>query len=127
MDRDGMVAAIQEKRGFATTLTSNIISALQNEQDELERAATLPWFLLSEDTSFTITPPVPAVATPLEVALPTGFICESDPQDGNLRFQQTTPGPQNFIEKMDYREAEEFYFGLRKVFWDGEDNRRIMF
>jgi len=119
MDRDTMVARIQEKLGFRTTLGPNIIAALQDEQDELERGATLPWFLLNEDQTFTITPPNPVVATPLEVSLPAGFICESDPEDGNLRYQQTVPGPQIFLEKLDYTEAEQFFFAQRKVFWDG--------
>ena len=121
MDRDTMVARIQEKLGFRSTLVSNIQGALQDEQDELERGATLPWFLLSEDTVFPITPAVPASATPREYTLPTGFISEADDQDGNLRFQITTPGPQTFIEKMDYREAEEFFFATRKVWWDGTE------
>src|SRR5260370_30151492 len=121
MDRDTMVAKIQEKLGFRTTLVSNIQGALQEEQEELERGATLAWFLLSEDTVFPITPAVPASATPKEFNLPTGFISEADDQDGNLRFQVTTPGPQTFIEKMDYREAEEFFFATRKVWWDGTE------
>lgn len=121
MDRDTMVARIQEKLGFRTTLVTNIQSALQDEQDELENGATLPWFLLAEDVSFPITPTVPATSTPKEFALPAGFISESDIQEGNLRFQQTTPGPQVFIEKMDYREAEQFFFSQRKVWWDGQE------
>jgi len=121
MDRDTMVARIQEKLGFRTTLVSNIQGALQDEQDELERGATLPWFLLQEDQTFTITPAVPATATPQQYNLPTGFISEADDQDGNLRLQIRTPGPQTFIEKMDYREAEEFFFATRKVWWDGTE------
>lgn len=120
MDRDTMVARIQEKLGFRTTLVSNIQSALQDEQEELERGATLPWFLLSEDTPFTLNPAAPPSATPVEVALPTGFICESDPEEGNLRFQQTVPGPQVFIDRLDYAEAEKFFFSQRLALWDGD-------
>jgi hypothetical protein len=116
-----MVAKIQEKLGFRTTLVSNIQGALQDEQDELERGATLPWFLLQEDQTFTITPASPAVATPQQYTLPAGFISEADDADGNLRLQIQTPGPQTFIEKMDYREAEEFFFASRKVWWDGTE------
>lgn len=119
MDRDTMVARIQEKLGFRQTLVSNIQSALQDEQDELERGATLPWFILQEDQTFTITPSSPVSATPQQYNLPTGFISEADDQDGNLRYQQTIPGPQIFVTKMDYREAEEFFFGQRKSYWDG--------
>lgn len=121
MDRDTMVARIQEKLGFRSTLVSNIVGALQDEQDELERGATLPWFLLNEDTPFTITPANPATATPREYALPSDFISEADDQDGNLRYQPIVPGPQTFIQKMDYREAEEFFFATRKVWWDGTE------
>lgn len=119
MDRDTMVARIQEKLGFRTTLVSVIQNALNDQQLELENAATLPWFLLQEDQTFTIRPASPPTSTPQEYALPTGFISESDPQDGNLRWQQTTPGSQIFLTKMDYTEAETFFFSERKSWWDG--------
>lgn len=119
MDRDGVVAFMQQKLGFRTQLTSACITALQIMQDQLERGATLPWWLLQEDTVFPITPAVPASSIPQQYNLPTGFIKEPDHQDGNLRLQLTAPGPQIFIEKMDYEQAEKFFFGLRQTWWDG--------
>jgi hypothetical protein len=118
MDRDTAVARIQEKLGFRSDLTTNIQNALQDAQDELERGQSLPWFLQNLDTTFTITPPSPAVATPLEVALPGGFIKEVDDQDGNLRYQESTPGPQVFIKKMDYKQAETYFFSRRLSYYE---------
>lgn len=118
MDRDTAVARIQEKTGFRSDRVAEITNALQEAQDELEKGQTLPWFLLQEDQIFTITPPVTPVATPLEVTLPSGFIKESDDQEGNLRWPQTTPGPSVFVQKMDLKEAETFFFAQRRVWWD---------
>ena len=118
MDRDSAVARIQEKTGFRSDRVTEITNALQDAQDELERGQTVPWFLLQEDQTFTITPPSPAVATPLEVTLPSGFIKESDDQEGNLRWQQSTPGPSVFVQKMDLKEAETFFFAPRLVWWN---------
>lgn len=120
MDRDTAVARMQEKFGFRTDLVTQCTNALQDMQDELERGQSLPWFLLQEDQTFTITPPVTPVATPLEVALPSGFIKESDDQDGNLRWQAQTPGPSVFVQKMDYKEAEQFFFSSRLVWWNDD-------
>ena len=119
MDRDTAVVRIQEKFGFRSDLVTTIQNALQDMQDELERGATLPEFLLQEDQTFTIVPPNPAVATPQEYALPTGFIKEADELDGGqLRFQQTAPGPSLYVEKMDLKEAELRFFSRTDVFWD---------
>jgi hypothetical protein len=118
MDRDTAVARIQEKLGFRSDLVTNIQNALQDAQDELERGQSLPWFLLQEDQAFNLVAPVPAVATPLQVALPSGFIKEADDQDGNLRYQQQTPGPQVFLKKMDYKEAEIYFFSRRLAWYD---------
>lgn len=119
MDRDTAVARIQQKLGFRTDLMTAIRNALQDAQDELERGATLPPFLFREDTPFTLTPPVPPVANPLEVALPSGFIRESDMQDGNLYYMLNNSLQKIFLEKKDFREAEQFFFARRKVWWDG--------
>jgi len=122
MDRDTCVSRMQDKLGFGRTdLTSKCIAALQDTQDDLESSGTLPFWLLQQDQTLTITPPVPAVATPLEVALPAGFIREPDDDDGNLRWQQYVPGPQVFLTKMDYKEAEIFFFNQRQVWWEGNN------
>jgi len=120
MDRDTAVSQIQEKLGFRTDLQPNIISALQFQQDELEKGDTLPWWLLQEDQLFTITPPNPPVATPQEYPLPPNFIKESDYQDGNLRYYQSLPGPAVYLKKMDMKQAEQFFFGPRRTWWQGQ-------
>jgi len=119
MDRDTAVSQIQENMGFRTDLTQSIINNLQFQQDELEKGDTLPWWLLQEDQSFVINPPNPPVATPQEYPLPSNFIKESDSQDGNLRFYQNQPGPAVYLKKFDLKQAEQFFFGPRKVWWQG--------
>src|SRR5438105_10528571 len=111
---------MQEKLGFRTDLTTPCINALQDAQDELEKATLLPWFLLQEDQTFTITPPNPPVATPLEVTLPTGYIEDSDPQEGGIRYQASKPGTSVFLSRLDIAEAERMFFGQRQAFWDGQ-------
>ena len=120
MDRDGAVARIQEKTGFRQDQVAAITTALQDAQDELERSESLPWFLLNRDVAFTVTPLSPPTATPLEVTLPTGFIKESDDKDGNLRWQQSVPGPSVFLNKMDLREAENFFYAQRLAWWQDD-------
>lgn len=119
MDRDTAVARIQEKLGFRTDLVSTIQNALQDAQDELEKGTTLPPWLWSQDTPFVLTPPVSPTASPLEVALPANFIRESAEQDGNLYYRLTGSFQPIFIQKMDFRQAEEFFFDRRQVWWDG--------
>jgi hypothetical protein len=119
MDRDTAVARIKQKLGFRTDLDSAIKNALQDAQDELERGTTLPPWLFSEDTPFTLTPAVPPSPAPLEVLLPVGFIRESDEKDGNLYYSIGSTLQKIFLTKMDFREAEETFFTRRKVWWDG--------
>ncbi len=119
MDRDTAVARIQEKLGFRTDLVLNIQNALQDAQDELERGTTMPPWLWSQDTPFTLTPTGPPSAMPLEVVLPANFIRESAEQDGNLYYRLTGSFQPIFLQKMDFRKAEEFFFDRRQVWWDG--------
>lgn len=118
MDRDTAVARIQQAIGFRSDLVTPIQQALQDMQYEQENGATLPFFLQKQDQTFTITPAVPASATPQEYALPTGFLRDVDEQDGTLRYQVKVPGPQIFIEKMDYKFAEIRFFGKTVVTYD---------
>jgi len=118
MDRDGAVSKIANKVGFRTDITALIQTALQDTQDELERGAKLPWFLIKENTPFVVTPASPPVATPQEYPLPAGFIRETDYHDGNLRFQIHVPGPTLFMEKMDLMPAENYFFGRRISRWN---------
>jgi hypothetical protein len=121
MDRDGAVARIANKVGFRTDLMTLIITALQDAQDELERASSLPWFLIQENQPFTVGPPLGGpIATPQEFPLPAGFIREVDWQDGNLRYQlpPAPPGPTIFLEKMDLLKAENYFFGRQQIRWN---------
>jgi hypothetical protein len=118
MDRDTMVARMQQKLGFRTDRTTECQNALQDVQDELERGGTLPFFLQQLDQTFTITPAVPKSATPQEYNLPVGFIRDVDEQDGTLRYQKASPGPQVFLEKMDYKNAELRFYGKTVVTYD---------
>jgi hypothetical protein len=118
MDRDSAISRIANKVGFRTDINPLITTALQDVQDELERSIDLPWFLTNENTPFVINPANPPVATPQEYPLPTGFIRETDVHDGNLRFQQTAPGPTLFLEKMDLMPAENYFFGRRVSRWN---------
>lgn len=118
MDRDTAVTRISDKLGFRTDVTTRVINALQDAQDEMERGATLPPFLVKQDQTLTVTAPATPVATPLEVTLPTDFIRETDYQDGNLRYQKSTPGPMVFLEKMDYTAAEEYFFARQLIRWN---------
>ncbi|MFQ5741990.1 MAG: hypothetical protein ACE5HV_00195 [Acidobacteriota bacterium] len=51
MTRDEAVTEVQRGLGFRTDLATEIITALKTVQSELERRATLPWFLLTEVAS----------------------------------------------------------------------------
>lgn len=119
MDRDTAVARIQDRLGFRTDLVATIQNALQDAQDELERGTSLPHWLWAQDTVFTLTPTVPPTPDPIEVALPAGFIRESMEQEGNLYYQLTGSLSKIFIQKMDFREAEEYFYSRRLVWWDG--------
>lgn len=120
MDRDSAVSRIATKVGFRSDLTTNIQNALQDAQDELERKSSLPWFLIQENQPFVVNPTIPATATPIEIPLPSGFIKETDWQDGNLRYQLSPapPGPTVFLEKMDLLKAENYFFGRQTIRWN---------
>jgi hypothetical protein len=118
VDRDNAVARIQMHLGFRTDKVTEIQNALQDVQDTLERGSTLPYWLVVEDGTFTITPSMPPSALPREYALPTGFLQDIDEQDGTLRYQKSQPGPQIFLEKLDYKVAERRFYGQTTVNYD---------
>ena len=70
MTRDEAVASIKVKLGFRTTLDAAIVTALQEEQELLERGKILPLFLKCIPQTMTLT-----AATEL-VTFPTGFLRE---------------------------------------------------
>tara|TARA_Y100000310_G_scaffold94408_1_gene92036 strand:+ start:69 stop:707 length:639 start_codon:yes stop_codon:yes gene_type:complete len=76
MDRSAAVGRIQQQLGFRSDLSTEIVTALQDAQSEAERDPVLPWFLRNDDlTSFS------TAADTETVALPTGFIRESEGDD----------------------------------------------
>ena len=70
MLRSEAVTRIQRWIGFRTDLETEIITALQDAQDELEGGQELPWFLRSEVSSIT------TVADEERVPLPSNFLRE---------------------------------------------------
>lgn len=70
MDRAAAVTRIQRVLGFHTGLSTEIIDALQDAQQELEFEPELPWFLLTDVTELSTTKDEEKLATP------TGFIRE---------------------------------------------------
>ncbi len=106
MTRDEAVAEIQLQLAFRTTLSTEIISHLQQAQRELELAPTLPWFLISED-SYQDT-----VSGEQRVTLPSDFLDETD--QAVLRYVPSTPSaddPEVDLFKDDYD-------ALRKTYMD---------
>lgn len=84
MNRDAAVSRVQRTLGFRADNATEIVDALQDAQVELEQAASLPWFLLTE---------VANIATVIDeerVELPTDFLqeWEEDP----LHYFSTTSG-----------------------------------
>ncbi len=82
MTRDEAVSEIQVQLSFRTTLASTIISHLQQAQNDLELAPTLPWFLVSED-SYRDT-----VNGEQRIPIPLDFLDETD--EAVLRYVPTT-------------------------------------
>lgn len=72
MIRSEAVIRIQRDLGFRSDKESEIITALQDAQVELEKEAELPWFLLSGELSLV------TVSGTETVAVPTGFLRESE-------------------------------------------------
>lgn len=72
MLRSLAVARIQQGLGFRSDRAEEIISALQEEQRDLEKGKTLPRFLLVEDQALSL------LTGENAVVLPTGFIRRFD-------------------------------------------------
>lgn len=68
MLRSAAVSRIQQGLGFRTDLDDAIVDALQEAQREFEIGSSLPWFLVEEDATVTVT------FNSHAVAFPTGFL-----------------------------------------------------
>lgn len=94
MTRDEAVSRIRNYLGFNTRLDSNvIIDALKDAQEQLEHAAELPWFLLTEVSS------IPTVAGESRTELPSDFLREYE-EEALYRYDSST-GEWVVIEKRD--------------------------
>lgn len=103
MNRDQAVALVKQHLGFRTNLDSEIVTHLQNAQSDLELGITLPWFLLEEDVTISVT------AGNRDYPLPDGFLRlhEDDP----LHFIDEN-GSTRTLAKKPYAEALNYYSGF---------------
>lgn len=101
MLRSAAITRIQQGIGWRSDLSTQIISALQEAQRELEGGQTLPWFLLSENQTLS-----PSVANLGSVPLPTGFL-QFHKEEGP-HFTDTTNG-KTYLTHKPYSEADLFY------------------
>lgn len=106
---DGATAVAEVRQGLAwrgTDKDAEILSALNYVQDLREQGESLPWFLVAEDQSLTLT------ANSQAVTLPTRFLAEREEREGNLRYRSSVSGSRTFfLKKMDYLAAEKYFFG----------------
>lgn len=100
MLRSLAVARIQQGLGFRSDRATEIITALQEEQRDLERGKTLPKFLLLEDQALTL------AATANAVALPATFLRRSNILISYISPYSTRP---RFIPWRDYGAAARDY------------------
>lgn len=105
MIRGQAVSRVQQKLGFSTVLASQIATALQDAQTELEHDVFLPRFLQGEATLAT-------VASTATVALPTDFLREYE-QDGPLWYLDASLGEHELVK-------DDAWF-LRQSFLGSED------
>lgn len=70
MDRDNAVIRVQQALSFKTTLSAQIVLALQDSQIELEQDAFLPWFLQTDIVDLA------TINGTETVTLPPGFLRE---------------------------------------------------
>lgn len=102
MTRAEAIARINQGIGFRASgnaLEANMLLMLQEAQRELEKGKTLPRFLLQEDQTLSL------LANTHTVALPTGFIRESD--ETRIRFFPPTSSRPRFLDRRFYIDAVE--------------------
>jgi len=104
VDRDTAVVRIQDGLGFRTDLAPKIVLRLQEAQRDLERGKTLPYFLLSENQSLTLT------ANSNSIALPTDFLRRAPLVP---RFTVTGQSFPQFLHWKDYTDGLESYYTAR--------------
>lgn len=108
MTLDQAIAEVKQICGWRSDKTTEITAALSYAQTEREKPGmTFPWWLLQEDVA------LPALTIGSQVlALPTGFIQESEERDGNLRYRPSGTNTRTFfLKKMEFETAEQYFFG----------------
>jgi hypothetical protein len=106
MLRSEVITEIQNGLGFRSDKEDEIILALRQVQVEMEGAHTLPWFLLEEDQTLSITAGNPSVS------LPTGFI--RIPEEERIYLVDSSTNHVSYLERYDFDRAKE-YFSTRTI------------
>jgi hypothetical protein len=105
MLRDDAVVLVQEKLGYRSDLKDSIIRNMKLAQSQLELGPTKPWFLLSEDSTTTLTP------EESRVGLPDDFLCETE--DAALIYVPDDVDEEEWIlGKRDYDTLLKTYKGV---------------
>lgn len=107
MTLDQAIIEVQQICGWRSDKNTEITAALSYAQTEREKPGmTFPWWLWQEDVA------LPALTIGSQtLALPSGFIQDSDELDGNLRYQASASARTFFLKKMDFETAEKYFFG----------------
>lgn len=103
MLRDEAITLMQLQLGFRTDQVTNLITALKTAQIKLERDAIKPWFLLSDEVTFTTT----ADAT-FRSELPADFIMESEDHKLTYYPDDTELDPVS-LKKIAFDWGKEYY------------------
>lgn len=98
---DAAVALIQQGLSFRSDLVSAIVASLVEAQLEQERGKTLPWWLVQEDQTLSLSAGVGSVA------LPSGFLREVE--DEEPYRSDTATGGVVHIRKVPFDEAKAVY------------------
>lgn len=104
MTMNEVIAEIQRGLGYRSDKTDEIKSKLRLAQDELERGKTLPWFIVNEDETISLTAGVSTWT------LPNNFIREVD-DFGNPNSQFSSDGDIVNLKRLPYDVGYSTYGG----------------
>lgn len=107
MNYEAAIAEVQQIVGWRSDKATQIGNALQYAQAQREKpGATFPWFLRSTKT-------IDTVAGTHSYSIPTGYIQDSDENDGNLFIYSdgTSKSRTIFLTKGSFKTLQERYFG----------------
>lgn len=112
MTRDEAITLLKGRlaRPTDTTLDASIILEMRYVQEQmLEKKPWLPWFLLSDNITLTITPNVSQVAVPVNVGAVTGRDFLRETEDQGLWLKDTTEMLWKKLTKDDYNALYNYY------------------